>query len=83
MEILFVLIPGTVLLALVALAAYCWAARNGQFDDLDTPAYRILTDDIEERVSAPAAQDSSRGDADVGIDSDFKASLDSRVRKSE
>jgi cbb3-type cytochrome oxidase maturation protein len=44
MSILFVLIPlGLVLLA-IAIVAFVWAANDGQFDDLDTPAVRILLD---------------------------------------
>ena len=54
MEIVYILAPASVLLGVVALAAYWWAARNGQFDDLDTPAHRILFDDI------PAEKDPDR-----------------------
>ena len=44
MSILFVLIPlGLVLLAM-AIAAFVWAVNSGQFDDLETPAVRILLD---------------------------------------
>jgi cbb3-type cytochrome oxidase maturation protein len=44
-SIIFILIPlGLVLLA-AAVFAFFWAIRNGQFDDLDTPAWRILLDD--------------------------------------
>jgi cbb3-type cytochrome oxidase maturation protein len=44
-SIIFYLIPlGLVLLAL-AVAAFFWAVRSGQFDDLETPAWRILLDD--------------------------------------
>ncbi len=45
MNIIFVLIPlGLVLLAF-AVWAFFWAVGNGQFDDLETPAWRILMDD--------------------------------------
>jgi len=30
-----------------AVAAFVWAANRGQFDDLDTPAVRMLHDDEE------------------------------------
>ena len=33
------------LLAAVGLAGFIWAVRRGQFDDLDTPAVRVLHDD--------------------------------------
>lgn len=45
MGILFVLIPLSLMLLVVAVAVFFWAVRNGQFDDLDSPAYRILMDD--------------------------------------
>jgi len=45
MDILYFLIPlGLVLLGL-AVWAFFWAVGSGQFDDLDTPAVRILMDD--------------------------------------
>ena len=45
MEILILLIPLSVLLALVIGAAFWWSAQNGQFDDLEGPGHRILMDD--------------------------------------
>jgi cbb3-type cytochrome oxidase maturation protein len=33
------------LLGGLGLAAFIWALRSGQFDDLDGAAHRILTDD--------------------------------------
>jgi cbb3-type cytochrome oxidase maturation protein len=45
MNILFALIPLAMLLLGIAIAAFFWAVRAGQFDDLDTPAVRILLDD--------------------------------------
>lgn len=44
MNVLFLLIPVSLLLLVLAVAVFFWAVRNGQFDDLDTPAYRILMD---------------------------------------
>jgi cbb3-type cytochrome oxidase maturation protein len=44
-SILFFLLPLALLFALGFLAAFAWATRQGQFDDLDTPKYRILMDD--------------------------------------
>lgn len=45
MEILFLLIPLSILLLVIAIALFVWAVNNGQFDDLDTPAWRILTEE--------------------------------------
>ncbi len=42
---LLYLIPIALLLGLIGLAAFLWALRSGQFDDLDGAAHRILFDD--------------------------------------
>ena len=47
METIFVLLPLALLIAAIAVGFFIWAARTGQFDDLDTPAVRILFDDEE------------------------------------
>lgn len=47
MTILFALVPLAIALLGLAIAAFFWAVRAGQFDDLDTPAVRILLDDGE------------------------------------
>jgi cbb3-type cytochrome oxidase maturation protein len=49
MTSLFGLIPLAIVLLGAAIWAFFWAVRSGQFDDLDTPAVRILLDDDEER----------------------------------
>ena len=51
MSILFVLIPLAVLMLVVALAALLWAIRHAQFDDLESPAVRVLLDD--ETIAPP------------------------------
>jgi cbb3-type cytochrome oxidase maturation protein len=45
---LLYLIPAALFLGLLGLAAFLWALRNGQFDDPDGAAERILFDDDEE-----------------------------------
>lgn len=47
MELVFVLLPLALILAGVGVAAFVWAAKRGQFDDLETPAVRILFEDEE------------------------------------
>lgn len=44
---LLFLIPIALGLGLMGLAAFFWALRNGQFDDPDGAAERILMDDEE------------------------------------
>lgn len=45
MSILMYLIPIALLLGLIGLAAFIWALKSGQYDDLDGAARRILIDD--------------------------------------
>ncbi|MET0026790.1 MAG: cbb3-type cytochrome oxidase assembly protein CcoS [Candidatus Thiodiazotropha sp.] len=45
MDVIYGLIPGMILLGLAAVAVLFWAARTGQFDDLEGEAHRILMDD--------------------------------------
>lgn len=45
MEIIFILILISLVLAVGFLTAYFWATKNGQFDDDCTPAIRMLFDD--------------------------------------
>ena len=47
MSVIYVLVPVASLLAAAAVWAFIRAARSGQFDDLDTPAVRMLHDDDE------------------------------------
>jgi cbb3-type cytochrome oxidase maturation protein len=46
MSALFVILPLTLVIVGVAVAAFVWSARSGQLDDLDTPAVRVLHDDV-------------------------------------
>jgi len=45
MSVLVYLVPIALALGLLGLAAFLWALRSGQFDDLDGAAERILFDD--------------------------------------
>jgi len=47
---LLILIPAALFLGLIGLAAFLWALRSGQFDDLDGAASRILFDDEDDTV---------------------------------
>ena len=53
MSILYVLIPLALLILGAAVWAFFWAVGSGQFDDLDTPAVRILMDDDKAPKSEP------------------------------
>jgi cbb3-type cytochrome oxidase maturation protein len=56
MNILLALIPISLALLLLAIGAFLWAVRRGQFDDLDTPPLDILGDD-ERPTPAPEDHD--------------------------
>lgn len=45
MTILLLLVPLSLALLVVIVAAFVWAVRDGQFEELDTPALDILHDE--------------------------------------
>ena len=64
-ETIFVLLPLALLIAVIAVGFFVWAARTGQFDDLDTPAVRILFDEdlavgsLKSEVRSPSQESES------------------------
>ena len=64
MSILYLMIPMGILIVIGAIWAFFWAVNSGQFDDLDSPAWRILLDDdsrpprsAREEEAEPAAKE--------------------------
>lgn len=55
MEILYLLVPLSVVVVFLIAIAFWWSLRNGQFDDLEGPGYRILMDDDKAREKPAAA----------------------------
>lgn len=47
MDILYLLIPLSLVLVFLIGAVFWWALRSGQFEDLEGPAHRILMDEDE------------------------------------
>ena len=47
MEIIYLLIPLSIVLVGLIIAGFFWAVNSGQFDDLQGPAHRILHDQDE------------------------------------
>lgn len=45
MSIIYLVLPLALLVVLAGVVAFVWAARRGQYDDLETPALRMLHDD--------------------------------------
>ena len=60
METLYLLIPISVVLVFLIGIAFWWSLRNGQFDDMEGPAYRILMDDDK---ASPASKPDTPADA--------------------
>jgi cbb3-type cytochrome oxidase maturation protein len=52
MEVIYLLIPIALLLAVIVAAVFFWSIHSGQFDDLEGPAHKILMDDDKPQVSA-------------------------------
>lgn len=50
MNTIYLLLPVALLLGLVGLILMIWAVRNGQFDDLEGPAHRMLYDDDQSMI---------------------------------
>jgi cbb3-type cytochrome oxidase maturation protein len=44
-SVLYLLIPLAIVFSALAVCAFAWASRRGQFDDLVTPAVRVLHDE--------------------------------------
>ncbi len=45
MDILYLLVPLSLVFVFIIGAVFWWSLKGGQFDDLEGPAYRILMDD--------------------------------------
>jgi cbb3-type cytochrome oxidase maturation protein len=50
MEVIYGLLPGMLLLGIIGVAVFFWAVRNGQYDDMDGAANRVLLDDEDDPV---------------------------------
>ncbi len=46
MSVLYVILPIALGVAASAVVVFVWSVRRGQYDDLETPAMRILFDDM-------------------------------------
>lgn len=57
---LMVLIPISVCIVALILCVLWWAARSGQFDDLEGPAHAILMDDDNPVAPAEKGRETGR-----------------------
>ncbi|MGB5427629.1 MAG: cbb3-type cytochrome oxidase assembly protein CcoS [Gammaproteobacteria bacterium] len=59
MEVLYLLIPVSLVFVGLIAWVFLWAVRSGQFDDMEGPAHQILMDD-----DGPVSGQQSKEDAD-------------------
>ena len=45
MVVIYFMVPLALLISLSGLFGFIWATKNGQYDDVETPALRMLNDD--------------------------------------
>lgn len=58
MEILYILVPVSLILVALAIAIFGWAVKSGQYDDLEGPAHSILFDDDDPLIPGQNANQS-------------------------
>ena len=55
MDILYLLIPLSLVLVFVIAALFWWSLKSGRYEDLEGPGHRILMDDDRPRSSGDRA----------------------------
>lgn len=50
MDVLYLLIPISLIIVAIAVWVFMWAIRSGQYEDMEGPAHRILMDDDDPLV---------------------------------
>ncbi len=63
MSVLYIALPASLFLVLLAVVAFIWSVRSGQMDDLDTPGVRLLLDDDRPGAARSDAEDGKAGGA--------------------
>lgn len=66
MNVIFLLAPVSVALGLIAVGAFVWTLRAGQYDDIQGSAERVLIDDDDD-APGPVGPESAPADAE-GLD---------------
>lgn len=60
MEIVFLLVPVTLILVAIGITVFSWAVKSGQYDDLEGPAHRILYDDDRDMIPDDAKTEAQK-----------------------
>lgn len=70
MSVIFLVLPLALLIVAGAVVAFVWSARSGQFDDLDTPAMRVLHDEGARTTSSGSVQSAGPNSASSAPDNE-------------
>lgn len=70
MQIVMFLVPVMLVLVTVGIVLFSWAVKNGQYDDLEGPAHRILYDDDKDMIPDDARTDKPERKAAEASDTD-------------
>lgn len=65
MESLYFLVPCALVFIGLAIKVLLWAINNGQYDNLDTEAHRILFDTEKSRQPATSTSDNTVGSTEA------------------
>ncbi len=63
MQIVMILVPLVLIVVALGIVLFSWAVKNGQYDDLEGPAHRILYDDDKDMIPDEARTDRQPGRA--------------------
>ena len=67
MEILYLLVPISVILVFLIAVTFWWSLRSGQYDDMEGPGYRMLMDDDKKRAADVGAEGEGESSAAAGV----------------
>ncbi len=66
MDIIYITIPVTLIFIAIAVGIFFWATKNGQYDDMDSPANRILYDEEEDKKPQRGDSTTETGEGSSG-----------------
>ncbi|WP_396622996.1 cbb3-type cytochrome oxidase assembly protein CcoS [Marinobacter sp. W-8] len=64
MQIVMILVPLMLILVALGVLLFSWAVKNGQYDDMDGPAHRILYDDDKDMIPKEARRTEPKPDGE-------------------
>lgn len=76
MEVIYLLVPLSLVFISIAIYVFFWAIKSEQFDDMEGPAHRILMDDQSQRRRDLAAQEQRHAERAAQISKTQDASND-------